>query len=136
MERAFIEHGHPAERSVISCGGGLVLPPGMLTLLKSRACRMPARFGRDDSRTHRPAKNPAPAERRRPRGEDSKNFSAEREPIYRSTGSVILTDARPMADIVAHVLRVVAARCGGFRARDRGRRTKPWTRAGRNCAGA
>jgi shikimate kinase len=31
---------------------------------------------------------------------------AEREPVYRSSGSVILTDGRPMNDIIAHVLRV------------------------------
>lgn len=31
---------------------------------------------------------------------------AEREPIYRSVGSLILTDARPLRDIVSHVIRV------------------------------
>jgi shikimate kinase len=30
---------------------------------------------------------------------------AQREPIYRNSGTVILTDARPMNDIVNHVLR-------------------------------
>ena len=36
MERVFIESGHPAERTVVSCGGGLVVQPGMLALLKSK----------------------------------------------------------------------------------------------------
>ena len=31
---------------------------------------------------------------------------AEREPIYRAAGTVILTDARPMSEIAAHVIRV------------------------------
>jgi shikimate kinase len=31
---------------------------------------------------------------------------AEREPVYRNSGSVILTDGRPMNDIIAHVMRV------------------------------
>jgi shikimate kinase len=30
MERAFIDGGHPAERTVVACGGGLVVQPGML----------------------------------------------------------------------------------------------------------
>jgi shikimate kinase len=31
---------------------------------------------------------------------------AEREPIYRRAGTVVLTDARPLSDVVAHVIRV------------------------------
>jgi len=30
---------------------------------------------------------------------------AEREPIYKRAGTVILTDSRPLNDIVAHVVR-------------------------------
>ena len=36
LERAFIEEGHPANRCVIACGGGLVVPDGMLDLLRRR----------------------------------------------------------------------------------------------------
>ena len=36
LEREFIEHGHPAKKCIVSCGGGLVVPPGMLELLRSR----------------------------------------------------------------------------------------------------
>src|SRR5690606_37996861 len=36
MERDFIESGHPTQRTVVACGGGLVVQPGMLELLKSR----------------------------------------------------------------------------------------------------
>src|SRR4030095_382299 len=35
MEREFIEHGHPDERTLVACGGGLVVQPGMLATLKS-----------------------------------------------------------------------------------------------------
>jgi shikimate kinase len=31
---------------------------------------------------------------------------AEREPIYKAAGTVILTDGRPLAEVVAHVIRV------------------------------
>jgi shikimate kinase len=30
---------------------------------------------------------------------------AEREPVYKRSGTVILTDARPVNDVVAHVVR-------------------------------
>jgi shikimate kinase len=30
---------------------------------------------------------------------------AQREPIYKRSGTVILTDSRPLADIAAHVIR-------------------------------
>ncbi len=35
MERRFVEGGHPATGTVVSCGGGLVVQPGMLDLLKA-----------------------------------------------------------------------------------------------------
>ena len=35
-EREFITGGHPAERTVVACGGGLVMAPGMLELLRAR----------------------------------------------------------------------------------------------------
>src|SRR5262245_2120540 len=43
MERDFIDRGHPAERTVVACGGGLVVQPGMLALLRTKAvvaCRL------------------------------------------------------------------------------------------------
>src|SRR4051812_8172478 len=36
LERRFIEEGHPASRVVVSCGGGLVVPIGMLELLQAK----------------------------------------------------------------------------------------------------
>src|SRR5436190_14482731 len=35
-ERKFIEQGHPATRTVVSCGGGLVVQPGMLPVLQDK----------------------------------------------------------------------------------------------------
>ena len=36
LERDFVENGHPATRTVVSCGGGLVVQPGMLEWLSTR----------------------------------------------------------------------------------------------------
>lgn len=105
MERAFIESGHPAERTVIACGGGLVVQPGMLARLKARGVVICLHASLETilARTARQRNRPLlevddPAERIR-------TLYAAREPIYRQSGTLILTDARPLNDIVAHVLR-------------------------------
>jgi shikimate kinase len=105
MEQAFIDRGHPAERSVISCGGGLVVQPGMLALLKTKGvvvclhASIETILARTARHQHRPllvAENPE---------ERIRTLYAQREPIYKQSGTVILTDARPLPDIVGHVMR-------------------------------
>ena len=105
MEREFVEGGHPAERTVISCGGGLVVQPGMLALLKTKGvvvclhASIETILARTARHQHRPllvTENPE---------ERIRSLYAAREAIYKQSGTVILTDARPLNDIVAHVLR-------------------------------
>ena len=105
MEREFIERGHPAERTVVSCGGGLVVQPGMLALLKSKGvvvclhASLETILERTSRHQHRPllaAENPE---------ERIRTLYAAREPIYKQSGTVILTDARPLHDVAAHVMR-------------------------------
>ncbi len=105
MERTFIESGHPAERTVVSCGGGLVVQPGMLALLKSKGvvvclhASIETILDRTARHQHRPllvAEDPE---------ERIRTLYAAREPIYKQSGTVILTDSRPLHDIVGHVMR-------------------------------
>lgn len=106
MEKAFIEGGHPGERTVISCGGGLVVQPGMLEALQSRGVvvclhasleTVLARTSRNRNRPLLEVENP----------EDRiRTLYAAREPIYRRAGTMVLTDSRPLGDIVAHVVRI------------------------------
>ena len=105
MEHEFIERGHPATRTVVSCGGGLVVQPGMLPLLKSKGvvvclhASLETILDRTSRHQHRPlltAENPEVRIR---------TLYAAREPIYKQSGTVILTDARPLHDVVAHVMR-------------------------------
>jgi shikimate kinase len=121
MERVFIESGHPAERTVVSCGGGLVVQPGMLALLKSKGVvvclhasveTILARTSRQQNRPLLIAEDPA---------ERIRTLFAQREPIYRHSGTVILTDARPLTDIAGHVMRAWRRDAGDFR-RARGQR--------------
>jgi shikimate kinase len=105
MEREFIEGGHPAERTVVSCGGGLVVQPGMLERLKARGvvvclhASIETILARTARQRHRPlleVDNP---------DERVRTLYAQREAIYKQAGTVILTDARPLNDVVSHVLR-------------------------------
>lgn len=105
MERAFIENGHPAARTLVACGGGLVVQPGMLELLQHKGVVVCLHASLETilQRTARHRNRPLldvedPAERIR-------TLYAAREAIYKRSGTVILTDARPLHDIVAHVIR-------------------------------
>lgn len=106
LERDFVLRGHPAERTVVACGGGLVVQPGMAELLADRGVviclhasieTILARTGRQPDRPLLNVTDPA---------ERARVLFAEREPIYRRSGTLVLTDGRPLRDVVAHVARV------------------------------
>jgi len=105
MERAFIEQGHPGERTLVACGGGLVVQPGMLEMLKVRGVVICLHASLETilARTARHRNRPLlavedPEERIR-------TLYAAREAIYRQSGTLILTDSRPIHDVISHVVR-------------------------------
>jgi shikimate kinase len=115
MERAFIEQGHPEKKCVVACGGGLVVQPGMLDLLKSKGvviclhASLETILKRTQGSRHRPLLNvDDPMERIR-------TLYAQREPIYRHSGTLILTDGRQLNDIVAHVMRAYRREAAEFK---------------------
>jgi shikimate kinase len=115
LERDFIRSGHPAERCVVSCGGGLILPDGMLDELRARGVvvcltALPETIlRRTQGNANRPLLNvDEPLERIR-------EMLARRETVYRAAGTQILTDCRPMSEIVAHVQRVYLREAREFR---------------------
>jgi shikimate kinase len=105
MEREFVDRGHPASRTVVSCGGGLVVQPGMLGRLQEKGvvvclhASIESILARTARHRHRPLLEVEDPEAR------VRALYAQREPIYKRSGTVILTDARPLPDIVAHVMR-------------------------------
>ena len=115
MEREFIEHGHPAKRCVVACGGGLVVPPGMLELLRTHGVVMCMHapietiLARTMHATHRPLLAVENPEQR------LRELFAQREEIYRRAGTMVLTDKRPLREIAAHVLRVYRYEAGQAR---------------------
>jgi len=106
LEREFILTGHPATGCVIACGGGLVVQPGMLEELKKRGvvvclhASLETILKRTQGNRTRPLLNGEvdPLQRIR-------DLYAVREPVYRRSGTVILTDSRPAGDIISHLLR-------------------------------
>jgi shikimate kinase len=117
-EREFIEHGHPATSQVVACGGGLIVQDGMLELVRNCGvivclhATLDTIFRRTSQTGTRPLLNVAdPAERIRV-------LYAQREPIYRRAGTMILTEGRSVPEIVSHVLRVYHRDAREFRPRE------------------
>ncbi len=107
LEREFVESGHAPEKVVVACGGGLVVQPGMLATLASKGVvvclhasieTILARTGRHGAT--RPLLDVDDPDAK------ARALFAEREPIYRSAGTVILTDSRPLSEVSGHVIRV------------------------------
>lgn len=114
MEREFVERGHPAKRTVVACGGGLVVQPGMLEKVRALGvvvclhASLETVMRRTQGNKNRPLLDVEdPMERIR-------TLYAAREPIYNQAGTVILTDGRPMLDIVQHVLRAYRREASEF----------------------
>ena len=114
MERRFIEEGHPAERAVVSCGGGLVVQPGMLALLQTKGvvlclhASLETILARTSRQRNRPLLEVEDPEAR------IRTLYAAREAIYRQSGTMILTDSRPLLEVVAHVVRAWRREAGEF----------------------
>jgi shikimate kinase len=107
LERWFVEEGHGGERHVVACGGGLIVEPGMLGKLGNRGvviclhASIETILARTDRhRQVRPLLDVEDPDSR------ARELYAAREAIYRSAGTVILTDSRPLGEIAAHVIRV------------------------------
>jgi shikimate kinase len=92
-----------------------VVPPGMLELLRARGIVMCMHapietiLERTRHTTHRPLLQVEdPATRLR-------ELYAQREEIYRRTGTMVLTDRRPLREIVAHVMRLYRFEAAHFK---------------------
>ncbi|MGH8021169.1 MAG: shikimate kinase [Opitutaceae bacterium] len=105
-ERDVITVGHGATGCIVSCGGGLILQEGMVGELRKRGVVIcltatpETILQRTASNKNRPLLNVEdPAARVR-------EMLLKREPLYREAGTQVLTDFRPLPEIIAHVQRV------------------------------
>ena len=106
LEKEFVETGHSNEGCVVSCGGGLVLQPGIKELLQAKGlvialfASAETIFERTRANKNRPLLNVED-----PLAEIEKLLEA-RLPGYREAGVGVLTDGRSVADISSHIQRI------------------------------
>lgn len=124
-EREFIEKGHPANRCVIACGGGLITQPGMIDLLKEKGvviclyATTQTILQRTQGNRNRPLLDVEDPEKR------IRDLLAEREPFYRKAGTMVLTDNRSLSSVVEHLRRVYLREANGFLLRNKSPRATP-----------
>ncbi len=117
-ERDFVLTGHPARRCVVACGGGLIAQPGMVDILKEKGvvvCLYASPetvMERTRTNRNRPLLDCEDPERR------IRELMAEREPLYRKAGSLVLTDNRSRCDVLAHIHRIYLRECRALDKRD------------------
>ena len=117
-EREVVESHLPAHGAVISCGGGLVVPPGMAELVASKGVVVTlfaspeAVLRRTGGRGHRPLLAGEDPEAR------IRQLMAEREKAYLSCGTAVYTDGRTLNELAEAVTRIYRREAG--RLRDKG----------------
>ena len=104
-ELEFIQSGHPSNKCVVSCGGGLVIQDGMQERLKNNGviiCLFASletiieRISRNNDRPLINVSNPE---------KQIRELYAERESVYMKSGPCISTEGRTIAEVVRHILR-------------------------------
>ena len=111
MEKALITSGLPDTASVISCGGGLPIPEGMMDLLKSKGVVL-ALFASVDSILERTARNSNRPLLQVCNPEDKiRNLLDERTPVYLDADVSISTDERSTSEIVNSIIRAYQKHC-------------------------
>lgn len=106
LEKEFIVEGHPASGCVVACGGGMVSVPGMMDVLLEKgvvitlSARLETILKRVMHRNTRPLLNVNNKE------QAVRDLLLKREKIYQGSGNVVITDGRPVHEIVKHVIRI------------------------------
>lgn len=112
LERKFIFGGHPNHGLVVSCGGGLIMQPGLLDHMKSFGLVI-ALYASPETILERVS-----GDTNRPllQVPDPKARIIElleiRNPIYREVGLGIITDGRAIHEVADHVIRLYVDRFG------------------------
>lgn len=111
MERALIEHGHPEEGTIVSCGGGLPVQPGMIDLLQRKGVLV-SLFARPETIVRRTRGNP-----KRPllNVDDPearvRALFKERLPVYMQASLSVSTDGRSIKEVVDSIARMYRQEC-------------------------
>ena len=104
MEAEFIQHGHPSENCIISCGGGLCMNEGAFETMRSKGLiiclsaepeTIYQRVKNDDKRPLLKVKDPIL---------QIKNILRERRNTYQKADLVIETDDLQLNDIASRII--------------------------------
>lgn len=105
LERKVIESGHPARGVVLACGGGLVVQPGMLELLRGKGVIICLHASLETILRRTAPSRARPLLEVEDPAARIRQLYTEREETYKRAGTVILTDFRPLHDVMMHALR-------------------------------
>ena len=106
LERRYVESGHPMGGCVVSCGGGLVVQPGMIECLQEKGvviCLFASPetiLERTSGNLKRPLLNVEEPEK------EIRQLLKERETVYCSAGTCISTENRSIQEVADHALRI------------------------------
>ena len=112
LERKFIFGGHADRGLVVSCGGGLIMQPGLLEHMKAIGLVI-ALYASPDTILDRISgdSNRPLLQVPDPRARIIELLKI-RDPIYRNVGLGIITDGRPIHEVADHVIRLYVDRFG------------------------
>lgn len=120
MEREYVETGHPPDGCVIACGGGLVMQPDILDVLKSKGVVV-CLFASTDTILERTSRN-----QKRPLldvdkpDEEIRKLLEKRNAIYMRSGTGVTTENRSISEVGAHVCRIYRKEAALLEARHNG----------------
>jgi shikimate kinase len=105
LEKEFIQSGHSNIKSVVACGGGLVMAPGMMDLLKSKGIVV-SLFASEKSILERTMRNEnRPLLEVEDREGAIRKLLLERTPTYLKSHFSVSTEGRTVSDVVTSIAR-------------------------------
>lgn len=106
LERDFVESGHPAQKCIVACGGGLIMQPGALDVLKTKGVIICLSASVETILKRTSGSKKRPLLNTEDRDVQVRRLIAEREPVYRDAGIGVSTENRSIAEVCKHVGRV------------------------------
>ncbi len=106
LERDFVESGHPPQKCIVACGGGLILQPGVLDILKTRGVLICLSASVETILKRTSGNKKRPLLNTEDRDAQVRRLIAERGPIYRDAGNGVSTENRSISEVSKHVDRV------------------------------
>lgn len=113
LERKFVLEDRPQNGSVISCGGGLVTNPELLSIIKKTGvvvvlyASIETLLQRISDDSNRPLMKTDHPEKK------IRDLLEQREAIYKEAGVGIMTDGHPIAKVAEHVIRIYLHKVSG-----------------------